>query len=137
MYRILAIDYGVKRCGIAVTDPMQIIASGLTTVATNELLQFLKKYVNEENVREIIVGKPKRMNNEDSDIEALILNFIKNLITEFPELTILREDERFTSKMAFQTMIDSGMKKKQRQNKELIDEISATIILQSYLNRRR
>lgn len=137
MYRILAIDYGVKRCGIAVTDPMQIIASGLTTVATNELLQFLKKYINEENVREIIVGKPKRMNNEDSDIEALILNFIKNLITEFPELTILREDERFTSKMAFQTMIDSGMKKKQRQNKELIDEISATIILQSYLNRRR
>lgn len=136
MYRILAIDYGVKRCGIAVTDPMQIIASGLTTVATNELLQFLKKYVNEENVREIIVGKPKRMNNEDSDIEALILNFIKKLITEFPELTILREDERFTSKMAFQTMIDSGMKKKQRQNKELIDEISATIILQSYLNRR-
>ncbi|CEN45757.1 putative Holliday junction resolvase [Capnocytophaga canis] len=136
MYRILAIDYGVKRCGIAVTDPMQIIASGLTTVATNELLQFLKKYVNEENVREIIVGKPKRMNNEDSDIEALILNFIKNLTTEFPELTILREDERFTSKMAFQTMIDSGMKKKQRQNKELIDEISATIILQSYLNRR-
>ncbi|MFK8284381.1 Holliday junction resolvase RuvX [Capnocytophaga canis] len=137
MYRILAIDYGVKRCGIAVTDPMQIIASGLTTVATNELLQFLKKYVNEENVREIIVGKPKRMNNEDSDIEALILNFIKKLTTEFPELTILREDERFTSKMAFQTMIDSGMKKKQRQNKELIDEISATIILQSYLNRRR
>ncbi|WP_172914521.1 Holliday junction resolvase RuvX [Capnocytophaga canis] len=137
MYRILAIDYGVKRCGIAVTDPMQIIASGLTTVATNELLQFLKKYVNEENVREIIVGKPKRMNNEDSDIEALILNFIKNLTTEFPELTVLREDERFTSKMAFQTMIDSGMKKKQRQNKELIDEISATIILQSYLNRRR
>ncbi|WP_172917654.1 Holliday junction resolvase RuvX [Capnocytophaga canis] len=136
MYRILAIDYGVKRCGIAVTDPMQIIASGLTTVATNELLQFLKKYINEENVREIIVGKPKRMNNEDSDIEALILNFIKNLTTEFPELTILREDERFTSKMAFQTMIDSGMKKKQRQNKELIDEISATIILQSYLNRR-
>lgn len=137
MYRILAIDYGVKRCGIAVTDPMQIIASGLTTVATNDLLQFLKKYVNEENVREIIVGKPKRMNNEDSDIEALILNFIKKLTTEFPELTILREDERFTSKMAFQTMIDSGMKKKQRQNKELIDEISATIILQSYLNRRR
>lgn len=137
MYRILAIDYGVKRCGIAVTDPMQIIASGLTTVATNELLQFLKKYVNEENVREIIVGKPKRMNNEDSDIEALILNFIKKLTTEFPELTVLREDERFTSKMAFQTMIDSGMKKKQRQNKELIDEISATIILQSYLNRRR
>ncbi|WP_392448524.1 Holliday junction resolvase RuvX [Capnocytophaga canis] len=137
MYRILAIDYGVKRCGIAVTDPMQIIASGLTTVATNELLQFLKKYVNEENVREIIVGKPKRMNNKDSDIEALILNFIKNLTTEFPELTVLREDERFTSKMAFQTMIDSGMKKKQRQNKELIDEISATIILQSYLNRRR
>ncbi|CEN46062.1 Holliday junction resolvase RuvX [Capnocytophaga canis] len=136
MYRILAIDYGVKRCGIAVTDPMQIIASGLTTVATNELLQFLKKYINEENVREIIVGKPKRMNNEDSDIEALILNFIKKLTTEFPELTILREDERFTSKMAFQTMIDSGMKKKQRQNKELIDEISATIILQSYLNRR-
>lgn len=135
MSRILAIDYGIKRSGIAVTDPLQIIASGLTTLPTNELLVFLKKYVSDEDVEEIVIGQPKRMNNEDSDIEADIQKFINQLKTELPHVVIQREDERFTSKMAFQSMIDGGLKKKQRQNKALIDEISATLILQSYMNR--
>lgn len=136
MSRILAIDYGSKRCGIAVTDPMRIIASGLTTVATNELITFLKKYVADEKVTEIVIGQPKRMNNEFSDIEEDICEKIQILRQEFPEIMIVREDERFTSKMAFQSMIDSGMKKKQRQDKALIDEISATLILQNYMNRK-
>lgn len=136
MSRILAIDYGSKRCGIAVTDPMRIIASGLTTVATTELIAFLKKYVSEENVTEIVVGQPKRMNNESSDIETEIQKKIELLEKEFPEIVIVREDERFTSKMAFQSMIDSGLKKKQRQNKALINEISATLILQNYMSRK-
>lgn len=136
MSRILAIDYGSKRCGIAVTDPMRIIASGLTTVATNELVTFLKKYVADEKVTEIVIGQPKRMNNEFSDIEEDICEKIQILRQEFPEIMIVREDERFTSKMAFQSMIDSGMKKKQRQDKALIDEISATLILQNYMNRK-
>ena len=135
MSRILAIDYGSKRSGIAVTDPLRIIASGLTTVATTELLPFLKRYIVEENVGEIVVGKPKRMTNEDSDIEVEILKFLEKIQIEFPSILIHRKDERFTSKIAFQTMLEVGMKKKQRQNKELIDEISATIILQSYMNR--
>lgn len=135
MSRILAIDYGSKRCGIAITDPLRIIASGLTTVITSELLPFLKKYVSDENVTEIVIGQPKRMNNEDSEIEKDIQRFIKTLQSELPQLAIARQDERFTSKLAFQSMIDSGMKKKQRQNKELIDEISATLILQNYMNR--
>lgn len=135
MSKILAIDYGSKRSGIAVTDPLRIIASGLTTVATTELLPFLKRYIVEENVGEIVVGKPKRMTNEDSDIEVEILKFLEKIQIEFPSILIHREDERFTSKIAFQTMLEVGMKKKQRQNKELIDEISATIILQSYMNR--
>lgn len=136
MSRILAIDYGSKSCGIAVTDPMRIIASGLTTVATNELVTFLKKYVADEKVTEIVIGQPKRMNNEFSDIEEDICKKIEVLRQEFPEIMIVREDERFTSKMAFQSMIDSGMKKKQRQDKALIDEISATLILQNYMNRK-
>ncbi|GIM52752.1 putative pre-16S rRNA nuclease [Capnocytophaga cynodegmi] len=135
MSRILAIDYGSKRCGIAVTDPLRIIASGLTTVATDELITFLKKYISEEKVTEIVVGQPKRMNNEFSDIEKEIQKKVELLEREFPEITIVREDERFTSKMAFQSMIDSGLGKKQRQNKALIDEISATLILQNYMNR--
>ena len=133
MKRLLAIDYGIKRCGIAVTDPLQIIASGLTTIATTDLIPFLKKYTSEEVVEKIIIGKPKQMNNEDSEIETDIQQFINKLKTELPLIDIEREDERFTSKMAFQTMIDGGLKKKQRQNKALIDQISATIILQSYL----
>ena len=133
MGRILAIDYGSNRTGIAVTDEMQLIASGLTTVATKELLSFLKSYVTKEDVTLFIVGEPKRMNNEASAIETEISVFIEKLSTEIPQIAIQRVDERFTSKMAFQTMIDSGLKKKQRRNKALIDEISATIILQEYL----
>jgi len=133
MARILAIDYGKKRTGIAVTDNLQIIASGLTTVPTKELYPFLKEYTNNEKVELFLVGEPKQMNNSVSESEALIIPFIDDLIKMFPSIPIKRIDERFTSKMAFQTMIDSGLKKKQRQNKALVDEISATIILQSYL----
>jgi len=132
MGRILAIDFGTKRTGIAVTDELQLIASGLTTVNTTDLLDFLKKYFSEENVELILLGEPKRMNNEASHVEAEILKFRESLekITSIP---IKRVDERFTSKMAAQTMLDSGLKKKQRKNKALLDEISATIILQTYL----
>lgn len=133
MARILAIDYGLKRTGIAVTDELQIIASGLTTVATNSLLKFLKDYITKENVELFLVGEPKQMDNSASESEALILPFIQKLEKLIPNIPIVRVDERFTSKMAFQTMIDSGLKKKQRKNKALVDEISATLILQSYL----
>ncbi len=133
MARILAIDYGKKRTGIAVTDEMQLIASGLTTVRTHDLINFLKEYVAKENVELFLVGEPKQMNNEASESEVLIKEFIRLLTKAIPTIPIKRVDERFTSKMAFQTMIDGGLKKKQRQNKSLIDEISATIILQSYL----
>lgn len=133
MGRILAIDFGVKRTGIAVTDEMQIIASGLTTVDTKELMTFLTDYTEKENVELFLVGLPKQMNNEASESEKFIAPFISKLEKKIPQIPIKRIDERFTSKMAFQTMIDSGLKKKQRQNKALIDEISATLILQSYL----
>ena len=133
MGRILAIDFGKKRTGIAVTDELQIIASGLTTVSTPELLTFLKEYTKKENVELFLVGKPKQLDNSDSEREVLILPFLEKLEKTIPTIPIKRVDERFTSKMAFQTMIDSGLKKKQRQNKALVDEISATIILQSYL----
>lgn len=133
MSRILAIDYGLKRTGIAVTDELQIIASGLTTVATSEIFTFLKEYTTKENVELFLVGEPKQMNNTASESETLIIPFIIRLEKEFPNIPIKRVDERFTSKMAFQTMIDSGLKKNQRKNKALIDEISATLILQSYL----
>ncbi|MCB0462724.1 MAG: Holliday junction resolvase RuvX [Flavobacteriaceae bacterium] len=133
MGRILAIDYGKVRTGIAVTDELQLIASGLTTVSTKELLPFLISYVQAEKVDVFIVGLPKQMNNELSESETLIRPFLDKLEKKFPNIPIERVDERFTSKMAFQTMIDSGLKKKQRQNKALIDEISATIILQTYL----
>ena len=133
MARLMAIDYGTKRTGIAVTDELQIIASGLTTVATVELLTFLKEYCSKEHVELFVVGEPKQMNNEVSESESSILKFIEKLSKAIPSIPIVRVDERFTSKLAFQTMIDSGLKKKQRQNKALIDEISATIILQSYM----
>jgi putative Holliday junction resolvase len=133
MGRILAIDFGTKRTGIAVTDELQIIASGLTTVDTNELLQFLKDYIKKEKVELFLVGEPKQMNNTASESEIYILSFISKLEKALPNIPIQRVDERFTSKMAFQTMIDSGLKKNQRKNKALIDEISATLILQSYL----
>lgn len=131
--RVLAIDFGKKRTGIAVTDELQIIASGLTTVNTKELIPFLKDYTKKENVDLFIIGKPKQMDNSDSESEVLILPFLEKLAKSIPNIPVKREDERFTSKMAFQTMIDSGLNKKQRQNKALVDEISATIILQSYL----
>ncbi len=133
MARILAIDYGEKRTGIAVTDELQIIASGLITVKTDELIKFLIDYTNREQVELFIVGLPKQMNNSDSESEKHILSFLKQLKKSLPKIPIKRIDERFTSKIAFQTMIDSGLKKKQRRNKGLVDEISATIILQSYL----
>ncbi len=133
MGRILAIDYGTKRTGLAVTDEMQIIASGLTTVDTKELIVFLKNYISSENVEKFVVGLPKQMNNTASESEVYIQKFLQKLTKSIPDIPIERVDERFTSKMAFQTMIDSGLKKKQRQNKALIDEISATLILQSYL----
>ncbi|PWG05433.1 Holliday junction resolvase RuvX [Polaribacter aquimarinus] len=133
MGRILAIDFGKKRTGIAVTDELQIIASGLTTVSTEVLIPFLKEYISKEKVELFLIGKPKQMDNSDSESEALIVAFLKKLQKEIANIPIQRVDERFTSKMAFQTMIDSGLKRKQRRNKGLIDEISATIILQSYL----
>lgn len=135
MGRILALDYGEKRTGIAVTDELRIIASGLTTVDTKELIPFLTGYLNDELVDILVVGEPKQMNNQPSESEAHIGPFLKQLSERFPDLNVVRQDERFTSKMAFQSMLDGGMKKKQRRNKELIDEISATIILQDYLKR--
>ncbi|RKR12281.1 putative Holliday junction resolvase [Maribacter vaceletii] len=136
MGRVIAIDFGRKRTGIAVTDELRIIASGLTTVATHDLVPFLQKYVAEEKVDVIIVGEPKQMDNTPSESEAYIIPFLNRLAKIFPNMPVERQDERFTSKMAFQTMIDSGLKKNQRKNKALVDEISATIILQAYLNRK-
>ncbi len=133
MGRVLAIDFGEKRTGIAVTDELQIIASGLTTISTKNLLTFLKEYTYKECVELFIIGKPTQMDNTDSESEKYILSFLNSLETSFPTIPLIRIDERFTSKMAFQTMIDSGLKKKHRRNKGLVDEISATIILQSYL----
>ena len=133
MARILALDFGTKWTGIAVTDELQIIASGLTTVETKTLIPFLTDYFEKEAVELVVIGEPKKLNNEVSQSESAIQAFIEKFKKVFPNMQIQREDERFTSKMAFQTMIDSGLSKKQRQNKALVDEISATIILQSYL----
>lgn len=136
MPRILAIDYGLKRTGIAVTDEMQIIASGLTTVDSASVISFLKKYFIDEKVEKVLIGEPKQMNGLPSESAPIIEKFIVEFKQHFPQMELIRVDERFTSKMAFQTMIDSGLKKKQRQNKALIDEISATIMLQDYLGRK-
>lgn len=135
MPRILAIDYGQKRTGIAVTDEMQIIASGLTTVASETAIAFLTTYFAKENVVKVLIGEPRQMDGTPSESTTVIEKFVYQFKIAFPEMPIERVDERFTSKMAFQTMIDSGLKKKQRQNKALIDEISATIMLQDYLSR--
>lgn len=134
MARILAIDYGLKKTGIAVTDELQMIASGLTTVASKEIFVFLKNYLEKEKVSLFLVGEPKTLSNKPSESEKFITPFVRKLKKLFPKVEVKRIDERFTSKIAFQTMIDSGLKKKQRRNKELIDEISATILLQSYLH---
>ncbi len=133
MGRILALDYGSKRTGIAITDELQLIASGLTTVSTSELMDFLKKYIALEKVELVLVGEPKQKDGSHSSIEKEIQQFLKKFSEVFSDLEVKRVDERYTSKMAFQTMIDSGLKKKQRQNKALVDEISATIILQEFL----
>jgi putative Holliday junction resolvase len=131
MARILALDYGAKRTGVAVTDELQIIASGLTTVPTPELFDFLKKYFATENVTEVVIGMPRQM-DDTPFVEA----FCQKFAAEFPTVKLTTVDERFTSKMAFQTMIDSGLSKKKRQDKGLIDEIAATIILRDYLSRK-
>ena len=137
MSRILAIDYGKKRTGIAVTDILQIIANGLTTVPTTELTDFLMNYVEKEPVERIIVGYPKQMNNEDSENMKRINPFVNMLRKKLPHIPVEMVDERFTSVLAHQAMIDGGLKKKARQNKALVDEISATIILQSYLESKK
>ena len=136
MPRIIAIDYGIKRTGIAVTDELQIIASGLTTIPSETAIAFLTNYFSKENVAKVLIGEPKQMNGQPSESAAIINKFITEFTKAFPEMKVERVDERFTSKMAFQTMIDSGLKKKQRQNKALVDEIAATIVLQDYLTRK-
>lgn len=133
MGKLIALDYGKKRTGIATTDELQIIASGLTTVDTKELFPFLKDYFSKNKVDAIVLGFPKRLNNEATHNTLPVLQVKQRLEKEFPMFKVHLVDERFTSKMAKQTMIDSGLKKKQRQNKALVDEISATIILQSYM----
>ena len=137
MSRILAIDYGRKRTGLAVTDPMQIIANGLNTVATHELVDFIQKYVCQEKVERIIIGHPKQMNYEDSVNMKNIIPFMNRLKKLLPEIPVELVDERFTSVLAHQAMLAGGLKKKDRQNKALVDEISATIILQSYLESKK
>jgi len=131
--RIIAIDYGQKRVGIAVTDPLQIIATGLETVHSKDIFDFLESYFKKEQVEKIIVGYPTTLKNEASQAIRFVNPFVKKLVAKYPEMKIELVDERFTSKMAFQTMIDGGLKKKDRQNKETIDKISAVIILQSYM----
>lgn len=134
MGRILAIDYGTKRTGLAVTDPLRIIATALETVPTTDLLKFLQTYLAKETVDEFVVGMPKTLKNEDSEIAPLVRTFVEELKKTFPEKPVHLADERFTSRMAMQAMIAGGMKKKDRQVKGNVDKISATIILQSFLD---
>jgi len=133
MGRIIAIDYGTKRVGLAVTDELKIIASGLTTVHASEVIEYLQGYVAKNDVEMFVVGEPKNLDNTPAQVAESVNNFVKHLHRTFKNIPVKRMDERFTSKMAFQTMIDSGLKKKARRNKALIDEISAVIILQSFL----
>ena len=137
MGRIIAIDYGRKRVGIAVSDPLKIIAGGLATVETNETIPFLEQYVRSENVECIVIGKPKQMNNQESESMRWIRPFYTELKKKFPEIQIEYYDERFTSVLAHKAMLEGGLKKKDRQNKALVDEISAVIILQSYLEYKK
>ncbi len=129
-------DYGARRTGIAVTDPLQLIASGLATVPTEELWPFLEKYLREEEVERIVVGEPRQMDNTPSQVEGAIARFLAELQKRHPGIPVSREDERFTSKMALQSMVAGGAKKKKRRQKEALDEISATLILQSFLSRK-
>ncbi|MBR2958014.1 MAG: Holliday junction resolvase RuvX [Bacteroidales bacterium] len=133
MGRIMAIDYGRVRTGLAVTDPLRIIATALTTVETPTLLQYIKDYCTHEEVDEFVVGEAKRMDGSPSESMQLIEPFVEKLKETFPDKKVARIDERFTSKMAFQTMIDSGLKKKKRRDKGMIDQIAATIMLQDYM----
>jgi len=135
--RILAIDYGRKRVGLAVTDPLQIIANKLTTVPAHEIWDFLKNYFQKEEVERVVVGYPLQMNNEPSQAVLYINPFLKRFQKLYPEMPLELIDERFTSKMAFQTMIDAGLKKKDRQNKSIIDAVSAVIILQTYMEQQK
>ncbi len=136
MARILAIDYGLKRTGIAVTDPLQIIAQGLTTVESPRLINFLKDYISKEPVELFIIGEPKNWDDSDTHATPLVEAIIVRLIKNFPKIPIKKVDERYTSKMASRAMIDMGMKKSQRRNKALVDEIAATIMLQEYLQQQ-
>ena len=134
MARILSIDFGLKRTGIAVTDPLQIIATGLTTVPSKELITFLKDYFLKEAVELIIIGEPRNLDDSDTHATPLVEKIIQQLEKNFPAIPVKKVDERFTSKMASRAMIEMGMKRKQRQNKSLVDEIAATIMLQDYMN---
>ena len=137
MARILAIDYGKKRTGIAVTDPLQIIANRLTTIPTHTIWHFLEDYFKKEEVEMIVVGYPRQMNNEASESVRYINPFLKKFGIKYPDIKIELMDERFTSKLAFQAMLDGGLKKQKRQDKAMVDAVSATIILQSYLEQKR
>lgn len=137
MGRILALDYGRKRTGVAVSDPLQIIANGLTTVPSYQLLEFLQNYVAKEQVERIIIGLPKQMSGEESESMKYIEPFVRRLRKTLPQIPVEYVDERFTSVLAHQAMLDGGLKKKERQNKALVDEISATIILQTYMENKR
>jgi putative Holliday junction resolvase len=133
--RIISIDYGAKRTGLAVTDPLQIIATGLTTVESKQLIPFLKDYFAREEVELIIIGEPKNWDDTDTHATALVERIIKQLEKNFPKIPIKKVDERYTSKMAKDAMLEMGLKKMQRRNKKLVDEIAATIMLQEYMRR--
>jgi putative holliday junction resolvase len=135
MGRIVAIDYGSKRVGVAVTDPLKIIATPLDTIHSKDIISFLKNYDQKENIESFVLGLPKKLDNSDTNNTQLVLNFEKSLKRNFPEKKIFLIDERFTSRMAVQTMVSGGMKKKDRQDKGNVDKISAVIILQSFLER--
>lgn len=137
MGRIVAIDYGQKRTGLAVTDELKIIATGLTTVRTHDLADFLKEYVSKNNVECFVVGEPKQMNNTASESAQFIDPFVRRLKSLFPDIPVERHDERFTSLMATRTIREAGLKKKERQNKALVDTVSATILLQSFMELRK
>lgn len=137
MARLLCLDYGLKRTGIAVTDPLQIIATGLTTIASPELIRFLKDYLSREPVEMILVGEPRNWDDSPTHATPLVQALIKKLKKEFPQMPLQTVDERYTSKMASQAMIDMGLRKMQRRNKALVDEIAATIMLQEYLRSRQ
>ena len=135
MPRILSIDYGLRRTGLAVTDPLQIIATGLTTVESKQLIPFLKDYIAREEVELIIIGEPKNWDDTDTHATPLVEKIIKQLEKNFPKIPIKKVDERYTSKMAKDAMLEMGLKKMQRRNKKLVDEIAATILLQEYMRR--